>query len=159
MTLSGSRGSPHPLHKSRGHWDPYLLWSGCRHFTEIKAWPGPEDAQSMYPHLLSQPVSPPCPPVPRFLNTPLPPTRRKAPLSPKTASLMLISHFCPVRTEQYLSLSHPGSSCLPLFQPTALSCRCLLGLNRVECTDPWLFPFRSNPTPSPPLEIQEVAEG
>lgn len=81
MTLSGSRGSPHPLHKSRGHWDPYLLWSGCRHFTEIKAWPGPEDAQSMYPHLLSQPVSPPCPPVPRFLNTPLPPTRRKAPLS------------------------------------------------------------------------------
>ena len=54
-------------------------------------------------------------------RSPVPPvSRRKALISvPQTASLMLISHFCLVRTEQYLNLSHPGNSCPLLSQPTA----------------------------------------
>lgn len=99
--------------------------------------------------------------VPQFPDSLLPPTRRKALVSlPQYCQLLLlIFHFCLVRTEQYSSLSHPENSCLPLCWPTALSCPCLAGLNPVECTDPSLFPSRSNPTLSPPPETLEVTEG
>lgn len=79
---------------------------------------------------------------------------------PHYCQLCLTSDICPVPTEQYLSLPHPGNSCKSLSPPVAPQLPLSFGSKMGGMSKPWpLFPAWPNPTSPPILEKKVGTEG
>lgn len=77
---------------------------------------------------------------------------------PHYCQLCLTSDICPVPTEQYLSLPHPGNSCKSLSPPVAPQLPLSFGSKMGGMSKPWpLFPAWPNPT-SPPILEKKVGK-